>query len=149
MAIIGRERVFVQKATFDVELDGVPIGGFTKCEPFTTEYSLIEQKEGGSPTDVDKTPSTFKFPNLTLERPLELDRDELVAWDEAQQAGDRTKRNMSVIAQDPDGTPLYRWNLTGCALVKYEGAAFDRGAETENVMEKAEISYTGRKRVRG
>ncbi len=148
MPIVGRERVFIQKASFDVELDGVPIGGFTKCEPFSTEYNVIEQKEGGSPTDVDKTPSTFKFPNLSLERALELDRNELSDWDEAQQRGDRTKRNMSVVAKDPDGTPLYRWNLTGCSLVKYEGAGFDRGAETENVMEKAEVAYTGRARVR-
>lgn len=150
MPVVGRPRRFVQKAHFRVEVNGVSAGSFTKVGPFRTEWQVAEQKEGGAASPVDKTPTVYSHPNITLEGPQEIGDEApstLHDWNEAQKAGDRTKRTVSVVAVDPDGTELYRYNCTGCSLVAYTDADFDRSAESENVMQVAEIAITAFTRV--
>lgn len=148
MPVVGTARKFIQKAHFKVEVDGQDAGGFMKAGPFKRTYAIVDQGEGGASTSVDKTPSTYTVPNIKLEGALEIGKTVLADWDAAQKAGDRTKRNISVISVDADGTELKRWNATGCSIADYTAADFDRGAEAENVMEAAEISMVDWDEVR-
>jgi phage tail-like protein len=148
MPVIGQPLSFQQKWSFQVEIDGVIVGGFTKAGPLKQSFGLAEQEEGGQITVVDITPTKFKTEPLTLERGGS-NNVELWNWWLNQKQGIIDKRNVSVCGQDAQGNVTARWNYVNCVIKEFEAGDFDAKNETENIIEKMVLQATDMNRVPG
>src|SRR3982074_1499263 len=97
---------------FRVDVHGVNLGIWTKCEGLAVEYEVFEYQEGGHNDFVHRLPGRRKYPNVKLTRPLGRDSATGVRW--VSELATRVQRQHAEIAVlDPDGGVVCRWNLTG------------------------------------
>ena len=135
---IGQSLQYQQKWAFTVEIDSVVVAGFTKVGPLKQTQGLVSQEEGGRIEVVDETPSKVKTEKVTLERGAS-DNNELWVWWNNQRSGIPDKRNVTIVAQDPQGNPKTRYPLYLCNILEFEAGDFDGKNETENSVEKMVI----------
>ncbi|MBN8592382.1 MAG: phage tail protein [Anaerolineae bacterium] len=132
---------------FQIEIQGLVVGGFMEVSGLQLEIQIKEYQEGGQNAFVHKLPGPARFPgNLTLKRGLS-DSDLLWDWQSKVAAGNIQRRNGSVILLDETGVEKLRWNFFNAYPVRWNGPQFN--AETASVaFETLELAHTGIQQVR-
>lgn len=137
---VGTPLTFWQKWSFIVEIEGVKVGGFTKCSEIKQTAGIVVQREGGSRLPVDKSTSTIDSEKLTLTRGASTN-DELYQWWLNVKAGVQDKRNVSIVKQATDGSEIGRRNIKNAVIASYAEGDFDGTNNNENAMETVELEW--------
>jgi phage tail-like protein len=152
----------VTTATFLVEIDGEPVGRFTKAEGLEVEVEVVKYEEGGENGFEHKFPGRMSWPNLKLTRGI-TETDNLLAW-LTYSSGDNfgsdkypdnstKKKNvlnrstMAVVLVSATGERLRAWNFEGAFPVRWSGPSFASSAD-DLAEEELEIAHHGFKSVR-
>jgi phage tail-like protein len=140
---------------FHVEIDNFARFGFSKVSGLKTQTDVIEYREGGQNTTVQKSPGLTKFPNITLERGQVLsagagDKDVLVwatqVFDVSSRIAGSTKnfrRSIDVVQYDKEGTEVRRWKIIEAWVVTYTPFTDLDGSSSANSIEVMEIAHEG------
>lgn len=147
MPIAGSPRIFEDKFSFVVEIDGIAHAGFQKCSELSFEIDKVEYREGGR-KHAFKSPGLVNYTDVTLERGAVADDSDLHTWAEesaavVEEAGvvePEFRRNLDIVVKDRDGTPLKRWRLIDAWVQKYVAGEWDNEA-SEKTIEQVVIVY--------
>ncbi|MCG8416632.1 MAG: phage tail protein [Proteobacteria bacterium] len=143
---LGTPRTFHKKFKFVVEIDGFAFAGFQKMSELSVEVAKIEYFEGGKLIP-NKSPGRLTFSDVTLERGAAQDVD-MYTWmretaDAASGIGlvePQFKRNLELVQQERDDTPLRRWSLVNAWPMKFVAGDWDNEAD-EVVIESLTLTY--------
>ncbi len=123
---------------FLIEIDDLPVGGFTEVSGINAETDLVEYREGSDLARMRKLPGLFKFGNITLKRGYTQSRD-LWEWRKSTLDGATQRRNGAIILQDEAHAPVLRWEFFEGWISKYEGPALN-AKTNEAAIESIEIA---------
>jgi phage tail-like protein len=127
---------------FQVEIDGVVVGGFTEVSGLTTDTNIIEYREGNENHGTTrKLPGLIKYSNIVLKRGWTASTS---LWDWRKNVIDgKTKRSSgAIILLDESRAPALRWNFREGWPSKWEGPALN-GKTSEVAIEMMEIAHEG------
>jgi len=127
---------------FQLEIDGIPLGGFSECSGLTAEVEAVDYREG---TDLQpnarKLPAQTKFTNISLKRGVTRDGS-LWVWYNNIFAGVPDRRNVTIILMDEEHKPAIRWHAENAWVKKIEGPSFKASAN-EIAIESVELVHEG------
>ena len=131
---------------FQVEIEGLIIGGFTEVNGLQVETAVEDYQEGGQNEYVHKLPGPTRYPsNLTLKRGL-TDIDSFWRWHRKVIAGKITRKNGTVYLLDRQGLPAMWWDFKQAYPVKWSGPDLN-AMENSVAIESLEIAHHGLTRV--
>lgn len=147
MAVSGAPRVFEDKFSFIVEIDGIAHAGFQKCSELSYEIDKVEYREGGRKHPF-KSPGLVNFADITLERGAVADDSDLYDWAEecasvVEEAGTVEpgfRRNLDIVVKDRDGTPLKRWRVVDAWVQKFVAGEWDNDT-SEKTIEQIVVTF--------
>lgn len=153
MPVTGAPRIFEDKFSFIVEIDGIAHAGFQKCSELSYEIDKVEYREGGRKHPF-KSPGLVNFTDITLERGAVADDSDLYNWAEecasiVEEAGvieTDFRRNFDIVVKDRDGSPLKRWRCVDAWVQKFAGGEWDNDA-SEKTIEMVVITFDSFTRV--
>lgn len=125
------------KFNFLFEADGLTVAGFTEVGGLTFESDVIEYREGSDPARMRKLPGLYKFANVNLKRGFTQDR-QLYDWRKTSMDGATERKNCAVILLDEGRSPVARWNLYECWVMKLVAPALNATAN-EAAIEEMEL----------
>jgi len=126
---------------FQVEIQGLLVGGFSEVSGLQAETDLEIIEEGGVNDYVHKLPKKTKHPNLILKRGI-ADSEALWKWHKNVSSGKIERKSGSIILLDNEGNPKWRWNFKEAYPVKWMGPELK--AETSTVaVESVELAHNG------
>ena len=128
MPATGQRKDHEISSRFKVEIEGLEVGGFSKCAGLKSESEVFEYQEGGDNESVRKLVGPSKAANIVLTKGF-INDGTLFAWRDQIAAGGNKKierRSGSVVALAHDGkTELRRWNFTKAWPIRWEMSEFD------------------------
>ncbi len=135
---------------FGLDLSGSLVGLFTHVGGLGSETEVVEHKvvSTGTKEAVQMLPGRLKWTPITLKRGVTSSLD---IWDWRQLVVDGkmkdARKPASIIAYNPEGTPVAKWDLVDAWPSKVTGPEFD--STTGNVMfEEVTIVFESVKRVK-
>jgi phage tail-like protein len=130
---------------FQVELDGLYVGGFTEVTGLQVETELMEYSEGGVNDFVHYFPKQTKYPRIVLKRGITRTPD-LWEWYESVLTGKIKRKTGTIILYHSDVYEICRWNFLESYPVKWIGP--DMNSTSSSVaIESLEIVHSGLKTV--
>lgn len=138
---------YVQAFQFRVEIPAIDDGiGFQEASGFASEFTVVEQPEGGSLTN-EKNPGKRNFDDLTLKRGASTG---MGLWNWHESLGDAVsnkgevpvdKRAITVRLIDKDNTTLKRIVFHEAWPMRYVPGDLDANNDSENQIEEVVFSY--------
>ena len=135
------EDLFGVSLRFVVDIHGLSLGDWTKCEGLTVEYEVEEYKEGGQNDFVHRLPGRVKYQNIKLSRPL-TKRSKEVLRCLARIQQELKRQTGSIELRDAADQKVIRWNLDGVFPVKWTGPTMDVSANNA-AIESLELAHQG------
>jgi len=129
---------FNQGHQFNIEIDGVIVGGIHKIDGIQYEYDVIEYQDGDSMT-THYRPGRAKPGKLTIEKDWSSTR-EFFNWRDACIKGKVDRKSISVIFQNDAGEEASRINFFDCYPNKWTGPELN-ARSSAHATEKIEIVY--------
>ncbi|HEV8322983.1 MAG TPA: phage tail protein [Myxococcota bacterium] len=123
---------------FDLEIDGVVAGSFLECSAFTTKVEVRTHSHGSDVTRVHKSAGKITYDDITCTKGL-TDNTALWEWYKQIIAGDMTRKSISIITKNNDGTEAGRVNLFEAWISGFKRDAF-KGSD--NAVSKDEVTIT-------
>lgn len=124
---------------FEIEIDGLPVGGFSECSGIRLETETEDYIEGGLNTHTRKFPTRTKQANITLKRGI-VSRD-LWEWYYALVQGNGDLRTGSIIVRDPSGADeVMRWEFRRAFPCKWTGPDLN-STQNQVAVETLELCY--------
>ena len=113
---------------FSVDWGGSRIG-FTEVSGLAEEVSVIEYREGSSPSTAPIRIPGLKSPgSVTLRRGMSSGDNELFAWFNIIGIGTVERRDVKVSLLDESHSPTMVWTLVNAWPVRLDASALDAGA---------------------
>jgi len=127
---------------FNVEIEGLTVGGFSEVNGLQAEIETEDYREGGLNDYIHKLAGPARYPsNLVLKQGL-TDAAELWAWFQDAAQGKIERKNVSIILLDSSGQELCRWNFTKAYPVKWNGPDL-RATGGDVAVETLELAHSG------
>jgi len=127
---------------FYVEIGGVTQAVFTEVSGLTVEMAVEDVEEGGNNDFVHRLPGRCKVGNLTLKRGL-TNSGEFLKWNlEVAAKKNFSRKNITVIIYNPDGTEWTRWSFRNAYPVKWSGPQI-KSDDTSCAIESLELAHEG------
>lgn len=127
---------------FQLQIDGVPLGGFSEASGLTAEGDAVDYREGTDlQSNVRKLVGLRKYANITLKRGYTQDKS-LWLWHLAIVNGTPDRRNVTIVLMNEAHQPVLRWHVENAWVNKIEGPSF-KAAGNEIAMESVEIVHEG------
>lgn len=116
---------YIGNYNFKVEIEGVDAGHFTSVDGLSIEQEVIEYQNGDDPL-TRKRPGRVSYGEVTLTKQYAAGSI-LNDWIEQARLGNSqyTRKNVSVILTDQQGTQLKRWNLFECFPMSWKLITLD------------------------
>ncbi len=113
MPVTGAPRIFEDKFSFIVEIDGDVHAGYNNCSELSWEVDKVQYREGGRKNPF-QSPGLVNFTDITLERGAVVKDSDLYEWAEQCAAViERVgvietlfRRDLDIVVLDRGGTPL-------------------------------------------
>ena len=138
----GRREDPYRAFNFLIEIDRVPIAGFSEVGGLTTDSDPIEYREGADrPLTVRKLTGLRKFANISLKRGYTTSRV-LWIWRRNILDGIPDRRNGAIVLLDEQRQRVVEWRFENGWLSKYDGPAL-QARQSEVAIETAEICHEG------
>lgn len=153
MPVSGTARVFEDKFSFIVQVDGVTHAAYKTCSELSFEIDKIEYREGGRKHPF-KSPGLVNFTDVTLERGAVVADSDLYDWarecaaiiEDAGVVDPNFRRNLDIVVKDRDGAPLKRYRLISAWVQKLVSGDWDNDA-SEKTMESVTITFDSYERI--
>jgi phage tail-like protein len=126
---------------FIVEIDDLPIAGFSECGGLVSQADPIEYREGDKENTVTKQPGLKKFNNITLKRGFTQAPD-LWNWHKTTLDGRTERKAGAITLRDEGGATALRWKFREGWVTKFEGPAFN-AKNNEVAINSIEIAHEG------
>jgi len=127
---------------FQVEIEGMTVGGFSEVSGLQVEVEVEDYREGGQNEFVHKLVGPTRYPaNLTLKHGL-MDAMALWEWHQAVRNGQIQRKNGSILLLDSTGKEVRRWNFANAHPVRWSGPDL-RAATAEVALESIELVHGG------
>jgi phage tail-like protein len=126
---------------FYVEIQGMTQAVFTEVGGLGIEMAVEDVEEGGNNSFVHKLPGRCKMGNLTLKRGM-AKSNEFLIWSRDIALGKMTRKNISVIQYNVDGSQFMRWEFKNAFPVKWSGPQF-KADDTGSAIETLELAHEG------
>ena len=145
MAQTGARSDPVPAFRFEINLDNLPVAGFSECSGLQLEIEVQEYHEGGLNAYMRKFPGHTKQSNITLKRGI-VDR-KVWEWFYKLTQGNVEFRNGSIVVRDPSGSAeVMKWNFKNAFPCKWVGPELN--ATQNNVaVETLELCHQGLERL--
>ncbi len=137
MAVVGSgaASAAIQRATglrldplgsynFNVEIEGILVGGFMEAKGLEATTDVLRYQEGGKNLGDLVFPGRTKFSDITLTHGMTIS-DSLYLWYMDIANGSIKKKNATIYLMSHLGLPLKWWNLINCFPVKWVGPTFN------------------------
>jgi phage tail-like protein len=125
---------------FQVEIDGVPQGGFSEVSGLTMDTNIIEYREGSDITTLRKLPGLMKYNNIVLKHGIV--NTALYTWRKTVIDGATQRASGAIVLLDEARQPALRWSFTQGWPSKLEGPALN-AKTSEAAVETLEIAHEG------
>ncbi|GAB3023362.1 phage tail protein [Natronobiforma cellulositropha] len=126
---------------FQVEIDGIIVGGFTEVSGLRVETNVVEYREGGVNDFTHKFPDHIRGSNVVLRRGL-TDYTEFFTWMIESTTTKRAdvQQDVMVTLLDKLGQEVWAWEFIDAYPVRWEGPQLrsDGGGVS---IEMVEITY--------
>jgi phage tail-like protein len=127
---------------FIVEIDGIPVGGFSEASGLTTDTNVIEYREGNEQHGTArKLPGLMKYNNIVLKRGWTKNK-KLWDWRKKVIDGKTQRTHGTITLLDEARQPALSWNFREGWPSKWEGPALN-GKTSEVAIETLEIVHEG------
>ena len=127
---------------FHVEIDGVPVGTFSKVSGLTAEGDTIDYRDDTDPRSNErKLTGLRKYTNITLKRGYAQDQS-LWNWYRNTTNGQSDRRKVTITLMNEARQPVKRWHLTNAWVIKIEGPSFQASGNEVDVI-SVEITHEG------
>lgn len=156
MSITTENVDFHDAFKFVIEIEGVVRAAFKSCSALAGEFEVIEHREGGRDITY-KSPGTLSFPDVTLERGVLDDDDDLYDWwlqisnvavdsplggglgTGVGAADDTFRRTVDIVQLGRDKTPRKRWRLFRAWIKRFQAGEWSDA--NDKVMEQVVLTY--------
>jgi phage tail-like protein len=126
---------------FQVEIQGLIVGGFSEVSGLQVETETYDFREGGVNDRLHKVPKGSKHSNITLKRGI-TDSDTLWKWYQNVVNGIVERKSGRIILLDSEGNEKWQWAFEDAYPVKWIGP--DLRAKTgETAVETLELAHNG------
>jgi phage tail-like protein len=126
---------------FSLQIDNIDLGDWNTCSGLGCEVEMEQHQEGGNNTFVWQLPSSLRYSNVTLTRPLTKDTKKITTY--LSTLTERVRRGTAQIAaRQPDKDILVQWGLTDVVLVRWTGPSFDPN-QPQVASESIELAHHG------
>lgn len=126
---------------FSLQIDNIELGEWNTCDGLGCEVELEQHREGGNNAFVWQLPSSLRYSNITLTRPLTKDTRKVATY--LAELTDGVQRGTAQIAaRRPDKEVLVQWGLADVVLVRWTGPSFDP-SRSEIASESIELAHHG------
>ena len=121
-----------------VDIDGVPVAGFSECSGLTTESDVIEYRNGDEDFTVRKLPGLKKYTNIAFKRGF-TDSQDLWNWRKSVLDGQTERKSGSITLLNEARETALRWDFREAWPSKWEGPALN-AKNSEVAIESLEIA---------
>jgi phage tail-like protein len=129
---------------FQVEIQGLIVGGFSEVSGLQMETKTETIREGGVNDHIHKLPKGTEQSNITLKRGI-TDSDVLWKWYQDVVDGKIKRKSGRIILMDYDGIEKWHWTFEDAYPVKWVGPDFKADNRTIAV-ETLELVHNGLKK---
>ena len=127
---------------FQVEIQGLVVGGFSEVSGLQVEIEVEDYREGGLNDYIHKLAGPTRYPsNLVLKHGL-TDVDGLWKWQLEGTQGVIKRKNGSIVLLDSTGEERWRWNFSGAYPVRWVGPEL-RAGTADVAVETIELVHRG------
>jgi len=125
---------------FRVEIDGLPVAGFTEVSGLTADGDATDYREGTDPLNsVRKLAGLRKYMPIVATRGITQD-DTLWKWYERIANGIEDRRHGSVILMNEAHQDVVRWNFENGYINKLEGPGL-KASDNAVAIERMEVVH--------
>lgn len=125
---------------FILDLGGGTVGYFTKINGLSVDIETIDFREGGAGPAVQKLAGRVSYNNIELKWGL-TESTEMWDWLMTAVKGEVSRKNISIILRDTDGTKeVTRWNLDNAWPCSWKGAQLD-ATSNEVAIESLSLAH--------
>jgi phage tail-like protein len=132
----GERRDYITVHNFNVEIDGVIVGGFKEVSGIESETEVIEYKEGDERI-MRKQPGKTKYSNIVLKRGT-LGTPELWDWYKKVIEGTTERKSGSIIILDHNMEEVVRYNFFKAWPCRWKGPSLNRDSK-DPILEEIEL----------
>jgi phage tail-like protein len=127
---------------FNVDVDGVLVGGFSEVTGLGTEVTVAEYRNGNERTTyTHKVPGLHKVTDVTLKRGV-IDSRSVWQWiEELRTRGHAARRSVRISLLDEEFNPVQQWRLVNAIPTKYTGPSLNAKGGTDVAMEELVLAY--------
>ena len=125
---------------FQVNVDGVDLGTWSKVEGLTVEFGVLSHADGED-AHVTLSPGRSSYQNITLTRPVTAASKATTAWLSTHKRKPM-KGTGAIVLMDAARVPVMSWELMGVLPLKWAGPNLD--VSTSGVaMETLVLAHEG------
>lgn len=143
MILAGRDDPYIS-FKFQVEIQGLIVGGFSEVSGLQVETKTQDFREGGLNDRLHKLPKGTEQSNLTLKRGI-TDSDILWKWYQDVVDGKVKRKSGRIILMDFEGNEKWHWTFEDAYPVKWVGPDFKANSNAAAV-ETLELVHKGIKK---
>ena len=143
MILAGRDDPYIS-FKFQVEIQGLIVGGFSEVSGLQLETKTHDFREGGVNDHLHKLPKGTEQSNLTLKRGI-TDSDILWKWYQDVVDGKVKRKSGRIILMDFEGNEKWHWTFEDAYPVKWVGPDFKANSNAAAV-ETLELVHKGIKK---
>ena len=104
---------------FQVEIEGIVVGGFSEVSGMESNIESIDYREGGDNTTVRKLPGKTTYSDIVLRRGTTGGDNTLYEWHKAAIDGQIERKSGSIILLDRAGVEVLRYNFYNAWPMKW------------------------------
>lgn len=108
---------------FVLEINGLGLAGFSEVSGLSSEFDVIEYRDGSDPNRIRKFPGLRKYGNVTLMHGITRSK-ELWDWHNGLERGDFDRRDVVIGLLNAENEGICRWILSNAWPARYEGPLF-------------------------
>ncbi|MBA3585633.1 MAG: phage tail protein, partial [Gemmatimonadetes bacterium] len=125
-----------------VVLDGINIGGWSKCDGLTVNLTLMNYTPLGTNTYMPILPDRVTYDKITLSRAVnDIDSKTLLEW-LGKRANNAASGTGAIAVMGSDRLPVMTYQLRGVYPTKYKGPSLD--ANSKGIaIETLELAHEG------
>jgi phage tail-like protein len=126
---------------FRVDIIGVVLGLFSKCEGLGATLAVEKREEGGTNGYAYNLPGRVTYSNIKVTRPVGVHSSAIATLFQAMN-DPMAPRTATITALDSIGGPLAAWTMNNVVVVKWTGPSFNTGS-AEAATETLEFAHEG------
>jgi phage tail-like protein len=127
---------------FHVSIDGIDLGGWSKCEGLAVTFKTMDYVPLGHNGFLPVLPDRVTYDKITLQRAVnDVDTPKLMRW-LAERAGGAADGTGGIALLGTDGAPVMIWHLRGVYPTQWKGPGMD--ASSKNIaIETLQLAHEG------